>query len=122
MVIGEIIGGAAFHQGEWFIVEVDVFPQNRSGWGALCDQPSLTVIKKHRGHPDGGFVDALLLGIVGILAQGSPGVRDLGQTPPVVVGQRWVSRKGNHQILFPAPLPCLGRSGTGFVALCVGCV
>ena len=39
MIIGEIICGTAFHQGEWFVVKVDVFPQNGSDCGALGDQP-----------------------------------------------------------------------------------
>jgi hypothetical protein len=50
MVVGEIVGGAAFHQGEWLAVEIDVFPQNRSIGRAFGDQPSLMVIKKDRGH------------------------------------------------------------------------
>ena len=86
VVVGEIICGTAFHQGQRFVIKVDVFPQNRSISRAFGDQPSVPVVKKDRGRTAGGLDDALLQGVIRILPQGSPGVRDLSQTAEGILG------------------------------------
>ena len=39
MVVGEIVFRTAFHQGQRLVIEIDVFPLNGTGCGALGDQP-----------------------------------------------------------------------------------